>query len=45
MLLGDAGKAEKLLGWKARMTCRELAHLMIDHDLELAQREARMLVG
>lgn len=39
-LLGDATKARKKLGWKPRITFRELARIMTDYDLELAQREA-----
>ena len=40
LLLGDASKAEKLLGWKATTDLEELARIMTQHDLELAQREA-----
>jgi GDPmannose 4,6-dehydratase len=41
LLLGDASYAEKRLGWKRRTTFTELVKLMADHDLELAQEEAR----
>ncbi len=39
LLLGDASKAEKDLGWKAETNFAELAQLMVEHDLELAERE------
>ncbi|HXN56515.1 MAG TPA: GDP-mannose 4,6-dehydratase [Myxococcales bacterium] len=39
-LLGDAGKAKKLLGWKPKTTFKELVRLMVDSDLELARQEA-----
>lgn len=32
-LVGDATKAEKNLGWKATVQPRELAALMVDHDI------------
>ncbi len=40
LLLGDCSKAKQKLGWEPRTTCRELAQLMVDHDLELARNEA-----
>ena len=40
LLLGDCSKAKELLGWEAKTSCRELAELMVDHDLELARQEA-----
>ena len=39
LLLGDASKANAKLGWKATTDLRQLARIMVDHDLELAQRE------
>ena len=39
LLLGDATKAMRTLGWKPRTTFRELAKLMIEHDLEVAEAE------
>ncbi len=33
-LIGDASKAEKVLGWKANTDWKELAKLMVDADLE-----------
>ena len=38
-LQGDASKARKVLGWTPTTTVRELAQMMVDHDLELARRE------
>ena len=38
--LGDFSKAKELLGWEPQTSCRELAQLMVDHDLELARDEA-----
>ena len=40
LLLGDCSKAKKILGWEPKTSCRELAELMVDHDLELARNEA-----
>ncbi len=40
LLLGDASKAEEKLGWRATTDLEELAKIMTQHDLELAQREA-----
>lgn len=39
-LLGDPSKAMKKLNWKPKITFKELARLMTEFDLELAQREA-----
>jgi GDPmannose 4,6-dehydratase len=39
-LLGDAGKALKVLGWRPKTTFKELVRLMVDSDLELARQEA-----
>jgi GDPmannose 4,6-dehydratase len=39
LLLGDASKAQRLLGWTAKTDVRELARIMVEHDLELAERE------
>ena len=33
-------KARDVLGWTPRTSCRELAELMVEHDLELARNEA-----
>lgn len=39
LLLGNANKAKTKLGWTPRTDVRELAKLMVEHDLELAKRE------
>ena len=40
ILLGDCTKAKEVLGWEAKTSCKELAEIMVDHDLELARNEA-----
>lgn len=39
LLLGDATKAQKKLGWTPATSVKQLAKIMVDHDLELAERE------
>ncbi len=38
-LLGDATKAREALGWKPRVSFRELVTMMVEHDLNLARQE------
>jgi GDPmannose 4,6-dehydratase len=38
-LQGDPSKAQKNLGWRARVGFRELITMMVKHDLDLARRE------
>jgi len=33
-LVGDPSKAEKILGWKAQMSFKDLVHLMVDKDIK-----------
>jgi GDPmannose 4,6-dehydratase len=40
LLMGDASKARRQLGWEPKVSFDELVRLMIDHDLELAKGEA-----
>ena len=40
LLLGDATKAREALGWEPATNLEELARIMTQHDLEVAQREA-----
>ena len=40
LLLGDASKARKALGWEPKVSFKELVRLMVDHDLELAKQES-----
>jgi GDPmannose 4,6-dehydratase len=42
LLLGDASKARRELGWTPRTSFPELVELMMAADLELAAREARL---
>ncbi len=39
LLLGDYSKAKEKLGWEPITSCKELAELMVEHDLALAQQE------
>jgi GDPmannose 4,6-dehydratase len=39
LLLGDSGKARKVLGWTPKTSVEQLAKMMVEHDLELARRE------
>ncbi len=39
-LLGDAGKAMRELGWKPRITFRELVKEMVEEDLKAAEKDA-----
>lgn len=39
LLLGDYSKANRLLGWSPQTKFEELAKLMIDNDLKVAQKE------
>ena len=38
LLVGDAAKAKRVLGWEPRTSFEELIRLMVDADLELLQR-------
>jgi GDPmannose 4,6-dehydratase len=40
ILHGDASKARRALGWTPKTTFRDLARMMTEADLELAEREA-----
>lgn len=40
LLLGDATKARRQLGWEPKVSFDQLVKLMTDYDLELAQQEA-----
>lgn len=41
LLMADPTKAEKVLGWKAKTTVKELAELMYNSDLEKEMRNGR----
>ena len=38
LLLGDAGKARKVLKWKPKVNFKQLVHMMVDSDIALARR-------
>jgi GDPmannose 4,6-dehydratase len=38
-LCGDPAKALSVLGWEPRVTFAELVKMMVEHDIDLAQRE------
>lgn len=39
VLLGDASKAKRVLGWEPKTTFKELVHLMVDSDREIVEKE------
>lgn len=39
LTLGDAGKAQRVLGWSPRTSVEELVKMMVDADVRLAERE------
>ena len=39
LLIGDASKAKEKLGWEPKVTFKELAHIMVDADMKLAEDE------
>jgi GDPmannose 4,6-dehydratase len=41
MLVGDAGKARKKLGWKPKVTFKKLVRAMAESDLEVAKKEKK----
>ena len=44
LLIGDAGKAKRQLGWEPKTRFGDLVKLMVDADIQLlqAQREGKM---
>jgi GDPmannose 4,6-dehydratase len=42
LLIGDAAKANRKLGWSAKTKFKELVRLMVDADLEAARKETHM---
>lgn len=40
-LCGDASKARRVLGWRPRVSVRELARMMVEHDLAVAAKETK----
>jgi len=41
-LLGDSSRAQSILGWKPKVSFKELVKMMVEHDLELARQEATL---
>jgi GDPmannose 4,6-dehydratase len=41
LLQGDASKARRTFGWRPRVNFEQLVEMMVESDLELAQRELR----
>jgi len=39
LLQGDSGKAKKILGWEPKVTFKELAGMMTESDMNIAERE------
>ena len=42
LLIGDPAKARRQLGWEPKVKFKELVKIMVESDLELAKREARI---
>jgi len=42
LLIGDATKAQRKLGWEAKTKFRDLVRLMVDADMETAEKAAHM---
>ena len=42
LLLGDASKARRELGWEPKVTFIQLVRLMVDHDMILARQEKEL---
>jgi GDPmannose 4,6-dehydratase len=42
LLMGDASKAKKKLGWEAKTKFKDLVRLMVDADMETARKEVHM---
>jgi GDPmannose 4,6-dehydratase len=39
LLVGDYGKAGRVLGWEPRVSFRQLVQMMVDSDIELLRKE------
>ena len=42
LLIGDASKAKRKLGWEAKTRFKDLVRLMVDADMEMVKEEAHM---
>ena len=45
VLIGDASKAKRRLGWEPKVTFKELVHLMVDADVSMLTRNNSELFG
>jgi GDPmannose 4,6-dehydratase len=45
LLQGDASKARALLDWRPRVSFAELARMMVDADMELAEQERTLVTA
>jgi len=45
LLIGDAGKAKKKLGWEPKVSFRELVRMMVDSDLRAEKRKLEGTAG
>jgi GDPmannose 4,6-dehydratase len=45
LLIGDAGKASRELGWNPRVTFKELVRLMVDADVSMVNRHEHEVFG
>jgi len=45
LLLGDYSKAKEKLGWEPETNCQQLAQIMIESDMKLAEREFKLAEG
>lgn len=43
LLLGDCSKAKKDLGWEPKVSCEELAQMMVESDMKLAEKELKLV--
>jgi len=44
LLVGDASKAKKILGWQPKTTFKQLVRLMVDADIELLNKEQHLSI-
>jgi len=42
LLLGDYSKAKEKLGWQPKVSCQQLAQIMVESDMKLAEQEAKL---
>ncbi|HKY26615.1 MAG TPA: GDP-mannose 4,6-dehydratase [Pyrinomonadaceae bacterium] len=45
LLIGDASKAKRKLGWEPRVTFKELVHLMVDADVSMVAQNEHEVFG